>query len=136
MNPKYPSVAARAEHICEYCNAPEILSNMAFEIDHIIPTSRNGTEDADNLALACRVCNLRKSDHMTGMDSNTQQYVKLFHPRQDSWTDHFEKSSQPPYTILAKTAIGRATISRLNLNSSLQLSAREYWVALGVFSLI
>ena len=135
MNPKYPTVAARAEHICEYCKAPEILSNMAFEIDHIIPISRNGTEDVDNLALACRVCNLRKSDHINGMDSNTQQYVRLFHPRQDSWTDHFEKSSQLPYTILDKTAIGRATISRLNLNSSLQLRAREYWVVLGVFSL-
>jgi HNH endonuclease len=133
VNPKYAIVAARAGHICEYCKAPEILSNMAFEVDHIIPVSRSGTEQPDNLALSCRVCNLRKSDHIDGIDPVSRQITPLFHPRQNTWVEHFEKQS--PYQIMGKTAIGRTTIVRLDMNSSLQLRAREFWVALGVFSL-
>jgi len=135
VNPKYPIVAARANHTCEYCYAPEILSNMEFEVDHIIPISRNGTDKPENLALSCRICNLRKSDHIEGIDPVTLQTVRLFNPREDGWSEHFEKQAQLPYQILGKTEIGRATISCLDMNSSLQLRARSLWVALGVFSL-
>jgi hypothetical protein len=31
-----------------------------FNIDHITPKSRGGTDDDSNLALACRACNLYK----------------------------------------------------------------------------
>jgi hypothetical protein len=31
MHPKYTIVAARANRACEYCNAPEVISNFAFE---------------------------------------------------------------------------------------------------------
>jgi HNH endonuclease len=135
VNPNYPIVAVRAHHTCEYCCAPEILSNMAFEVDHIIPISRNGADELDNLALSCRICNLRKSDHIEGIDPVTGQTVRLFNPRENDWSEHFEKQSQLPYQILGKTAIGRTTITRLDMNSSLQLRARSLWVALGVFSL-
>jgi len=108
---------------------------MEFEVDHIIPISRNGTDKPENLALSCRICNLRKSDHIEGIDPVTLQTVRLFNPREDGWSEHFEKQAQLPYQILGKTEIGRATISRLDMNSSLQLRARSLWVALGVFSL-
>jgi HNH endonuclease len=132
VNPKYPIVAARSGHICEYCQAPETLSNMAFEVDHIIPISRCGTDEPDNLALSCRICNLRKSDHIDGIDPESQQTTNLFHPRRDIWTDHFKKQ---PYQIIGKTPIGRATIVRLDINSPLQQRARKFWVSLGMFSL-
>jgi HNH endonuclease len=135
VNPNYPIVAARADHLCEYCTAPEILSNMAFEVDHIRPTSRGGTEELDNLALACRVCNLRKYDHIEAIDPATQKSSRLFHPRQDNWSEHFAKPPMLPYQIVGKTPIGRVTVARLDMNSSLQSRAREFWVALNVFSL-
>jgi hypothetical protein len=34
MHPKYTIVAARANRACEYCDAPEVISNFAFEVDH------------------------------------------------------------------------------------------------------
>ncbi len=135
MNPHYSIVATRAGHYCEYCCAPEILSNIEFEVDHIIPISRNGTTELKNLALSCRICNLRKSDHTQGLDPITLQTVRLFNPREDVWSEHFEKQVQPPHQILGKTEIGRATITRLDINSSLQLRARKLWIALGMFSL-
>jgi HNH endonuclease len=135
VNSNYPIVATRAAHLCEYCTAPEILSNMAFEVDHIRPISRGGTEELDNLALACRVCNLRKYDHIEAIDPMTQKSVQLFHPRQNVWSEHFAKPPELPYQIVGKTPIGRATVVRLDMNSLLQCRAREYWVALNIFRL-
>jgi pyruvate-formate lyase-activating enzyme len=36
-HPQYTLVAKRAKHRCEYCHAPEIIFNLAFEVDHIVP---------------------------------------------------------------------------------------------------
>lgn len=62
MNSNYPQVAARAEHRCEYCHAPEIVFHFPFEVEHVIPTSKGRDDNAQNLALACRSCNLYKSN--------------------------------------------------------------------------
>ena len=45
MNPRYPFVAERAAHRCEYCRAPEAIFNFPFEVEHIIPLSRDGHDD-------------------------------------------------------------------------------------------
>ena len=74
MNPFYQQVAERANHRCEYCHAPEVVFNFPFEVEHIIPIAKQGKTDLDNLALACRSCNLRKSDRISGYlpDSNVE----------------------------------------------------------------
>lgn len=133
MNPNYPLVAQRAKHQCEYCHAPEVIFNVAFEVDHIIPLSKNGADEDRNWALSCRICNLRKLDYVDGLDSVTQQIVRLFNPRSDVWDEHFAVQRQVPFRIEGKTAIGRATVKRLEMNSPLQLRARELWIALGIF---
>ncbi|UKO97529.1 HNH endonuclease [Nostoc sp. UHCC 0870] len=89
MNPYYNLVADRANHRCEYCHAPELIFNLAFEVEHIIPLSRQGTDADSNLALACRSCNLRKGTRISGNDPESNIDVRLFHPRQDKWSDHF-----------------------------------------------
>ncbi|GAP99004.1 hypothetical protein NIES2104_55610 [Leptolyngbya sp. NIES-2104] len=40
-------------------NYPELLSSAPLSIDHIQPQSLGGSDDLDNLALACRCCNER-----------------------------------------------------------------------------
>jgi hypothetical protein len=42
MNPSYHEIARRALHRCEYCHAPELVFNLPFEVEHIVPLSRNG----------------------------------------------------------------------------------------------
>lgn len=42
MNPNYERVAERANHRCEYCQAPELVFNFPFEVEHIIPVYRQG----------------------------------------------------------------------------------------------
>jgi hypothetical protein len=51
MNPYYTSVAVRASHRCEYSQAPEIVFNFPFEVEHIIPLFQQGANDEANLVL-------------------------------------------------------------------------------------
>jgi HNH endonuclease len=130
MNPHYPVVAHRAGHRCEYCHAPEAIFNFPFEVEHIIPLSRSGVDAESNLALACRSCNLFKADHITGFDEFSGSPVRLFHPRQDIWDQHFRVDASG--TIDALSEIGRGTILRLRINEPSQLRAREKWIRAGL----
>ena len=50
------AVFARDDHRCQYCGG------VADSIDHIMPRSRGGEHEWDNVAAACRPCNLSKRD--------------------------------------------------------------------------
>jgi hypothetical protein len=52
VNPRYPPVAERAAYRCEHCHAPEIVFNFPFEVEHIVPQARGGSDHDSNLALA------------------------------------------------------------------------------------
>jgi hypothetical protein len=132
MNPQYPSVAERAGCRCEYCHAPEAIFNFPFEVEHVVPTSQQGSDDDLNLALACRACNLRKSDHLSSHDDVTGVEAPLFNPRQDRWAEHFQVETETA-EILGCTPIGRATVARLQMNTPMQLEARRQWMRLGLF---
>ena len=45
-------VADRAQWRCEYCRSPAAFSTQPFEVDHIIPRSKNGLTVPENLALS------------------------------------------------------------------------------------
>lgn len=133
MNPHYPLVSARARHASEYCRAPEIVFNLPFEVEHITPQSRGGEETEDNLALACRSCNLYKSDYISARDELTGQEVRLFNLRRDIWNAHFSVVEETG-EIEGLTEVGRATVSRLRINSKAQVEARRQWLQLGVIN--
>ncbi len=136
MNPLYAPVAARAEHRCEYCRAPEEVFNFPLEVEHVTPQASGGTDDHANLALACRACNLFKfkfkSDAGTGRDDVTRVQVALFHPRNDVWTQHFRYDAETAH-IVGLSAMGRATVMRLQMNRPHQAAARRRWAQLGLF---
>lgn len=132
MNPHYPLVAERAAHRCEYCRAPEDIFNYAFEVEHIHPKTQGGNDNETNLALACRACNLFKGDHLTGFDEIMQQEIRLFHPRQDRWAEHFTVEVESR-RIIGLSVIGRATVQRLRMNQDFSLVARAHWMRFGLF---
>lgn len=132
MNPAYTIVADRAKHQCEYCHAPELVFNFPFEIEHIIPTSKQGSNNNSNLALSCRSCNLRKGNRTSGNDPSTQIETPFFHPRQDLWHEHFDPSLITG-EINGLTAIGRTTLQYLDINSPPQLAARQLWIQWNLF---
>lgn len=52
------AVGNRDKWTCRYCGSREGM----MHIDHMIPGSRGGTDEMDNLITACRSCNTSKSD--------------------------------------------------------------------------
>jgi HNH endonuclease len=131
MNPLYDTIAAIAQHQCEYCYAPELAFNFPFEVEHIIPKSRQGTDALDNLALACRSCNLHKSNRVSIIDPVTQTETNLFNPRQDVWETHFQITAN--HEIVGLTAIGRVTVICLTMNNPSQILARRLWIQWNLF---
>jgi hypothetical protein len=132
MSGHYAEVAGRAEHRCEYCRAPEAIFNLPFELEHIEPRARGGADDASNLALSCRACNVFKSDQQTYFDELSSAAAPLFHPRRDRWDEHF-RADLATGRIDGLTSIGRATVACLRMNRPVQLAARIAWIELLLF---
>lgn len=114
-DPIRQAVRERANYLCEYCHSPERLSANRFTIDHVIPRSLGGSDELDNLALACRRCNERRYNFIAGIDPETQQVVPLFNPRQQQWQEHFIWI-EDGLVIQGNSPIGRAACIRLDLN--------------------
>jgi hypothetical protein len=133
VNRDYLSVAERAAHRCEYCRAPEVVFNFPFEVEHITPPGAGGTDEDINKALACRSCNLHKSDRIEGFDAETQTNTRLYNPRQDRWSDHF-RYEPTTAEIIGLTAIGRVTVASLQMNGAVQIAARQQWQRLGLIA--
>jgi hypothetical protein len=129
-------IRKRANYLCEYCHSPEKISATRFTIDHIIPQSLGGSDDLDNLAYACRRCNERRYNFVAGYDIITKTIVPLFDPRQQQWREHFVWSIDGK-KIIATSPVGRATLSRFDLNDERYseedsiCSTRKLWVQAG-----
>lgn len=132
MNRFYLQVASRAEKVCEYCRAPELASNFSFEVEHIRPLAFDGETELENLALACRSCNVYKRDYLNGIDENGVEMERLFNPRIDIWQEHFFIDLED-FIIIGLSEVGRGTINRLRINNPLQLQARKQWHRLELF---
>jgi 5-methylcytosine-specific restriction endonuclease McrA len=72
------AVFARDDHRCQYCGG------HADSIDHVLPRSRGGRHDWENVAAACRPCNLRKRDR-TPDEANMRLARPPRVPRELAW---------------------------------------------------
>jgi hypothetical protein len=133
---RYISVSLKAkvrEHFancCAYCQTAERLTATRFEFEHIFPRSRGGETTFENLCLACASCNQIKGDRVEFIDPVSANPVKIFHPQQQVWTEHFawEKNGS---IVIGKTAIGRAAVSVLQMNREVLVDMRQMWVIFG-----
>jgi hypothetical protein len=121
-------VAARANQRCEYCGLSSLGQAATFHIDHVTPQVAGGKSVLDNLAMACIHCSLRKGARRKGRDPKSGKLVTLFHPREQAWNLHFRWSG---VRLVGITAIGRATIATLALNSPEHQIIRSFEVRLG-----
>jgi hypothetical protein len=126
------TVESRAGRRCEYCRAPQPATGIRYHLDHVFPESLGGTDEVDNLALACPTCNYYKSDHLLGIDEEGFTGRPLFNPRRDRWHEHFEFDSST-LRLKGKTDTGKGTVNRLRMNNSMQLEARLLWVELELY---
>ncbi len=120
-------VESRALRRCEYCLLQEADAGFPHQIDHVISRKHGGTTHADNLALACYLCNRYKGSDIASLDPRTNELVRLFHPRQDLWAEHFGIAGS---VIEPLTQIGIATCRLLRLNSPARVVERQALQAL------
>jgi len=111
----------RAGGRCEYCLLRQQDSQLTHHVEHIIAKQHGGSDDQDNLALACHRCNLRKGPNLTGIDPLTSEVVPLFHPRRDRWMEHFLLQG---VRVEGLTPAGRATVHVLAMNDTRRLELR------------
>ena len=121
-------VRQTARFRCGYCLFQQQYSPVVFQFDHYHPVSKGGTNDENNLWLACGNCNNAKSDNTECFDSVTQTIVPIFNPRTNNWKEHFEWSENGTI-IIGKTPIGRATVELLKLNNERIIAVRGEWVS-------
>jgi hypothetical protein len=115
-------VVLRAGNRCEYCQLSQLGQEAAFHIDHVIPRAAGGPTTADNLALACVSCSLRKWAKQTATDPESGEAVQLFNPRAQTWAEHFRWEGE---RIVPLTPTGRATAAALAMNRPLIVAIRQ-----------
>ena len=126
------SVRARANECCEYCGISESAVFATHEVEHIVAEKHRGVTGEENLALSCSVCNKHKGSDLTSIDPETGETVRLFHPREDHWIDHFELKDSGE--VVPLTAKGRVTALLLQINREDRLEERELLLRAGKYS--
>lgn len=109
----HEEVVLRAGNRCEYGQLSQLGQEATFHLDHVIPRAAGGPTVADNLALACVSCSLRKWANQTAIDPDNGDEVPLFNPRTQAWLEHFQWDG---VRVVPLTPIGRATMTALPLN--------------------
>lgn len=117
-------IITAAKNRCGYCQNPQDLVPIPFEIEHILPKAAGGTDDEENLWLSCGVCNSFKHAKTHAIDPQTNNKIRLFNPRKQSWNEHFEFSADKT-EITGKTACGRATVIALKPNNPRAVKMRK-----------
>lgn len=115
---------------CAYCYTTEANTGQPMMVDHIVPQAQGGETTFENLCFACRRCNEFKGSATSAQDPLTEERVPLFHPRQQTWTDHLQWDESGAL-LIGLTAIGRATIVALNMNNPVIVDVRRRWVSVG-----
>jgi hypothetical protein len=82
--------------------------------------------------LACIICNKYKGSDIASIDIESDDVVRLYHPRRDNWQTHFLLSSAK---IMPLTAIGRVTVNLLQFNRVERIAERELLIKSGLFKM-
>jgi 5-methylcytosine-specific restriction endonuclease McrA len=91
------AIFARDEHRCQYCGG------HADSIDHVFPRSRGGGHHWENVAAACKPCNLSKRDR-TPEEAGMRLARPCRAPRATAWvvvSVHSVPDTWRPYLPLA-----------------------------------
>jgi hypothetical protein len=64
------------DQVCQLCGMDE----GQMHVDHIIPKSKNGSDEDSNLRLLCRRCNLRRGANFFEHDIPPRPYRGTFTP--------------------------------------------------------
>ena len=107
----------RQNYTCVYCGRRRIA--RSFDIDHILPVVRGGTNDLGNLQVICQPCNQRKGIQTDG--EFRARYARLVPPRR--LTPPSQPVSQAEFT--AETGRTRQSADVQQFRKTRFISPRE-----------
>jgi HNH endonuclease len=123
-------IRAHDRNRCCYCLTTESNSGIRMTCDHFWPRTKDGKTSFENLCLACRSCNEFKSNTTEALDTISGETVGLFNPRLHNWPTHFEWIADST-EVVGISAIGRVTVTVLQMNNPAIVAARRRWVSVG-----
>lgn len=123
-------VQRRASDCCEYCQLPQSCTVLPHELDHIRAQKHQGPTRLDNLCWACALCNSHKGTDAAAFVPGTEKLVRLFHPRNDEWKEHFAWDGP---RLVGLTEIGQATAALLQMNSESRVALRRLLIEAKLF---
>lgn len=124
------SIHTHAEGRCEYCRMPDEDGFAPHEIDHIYAEKHGGATVDANLCLACWICNRHKGTDLASLDPLTGEITRLFHPRTDIWSEHFNLNGA---ALIPITPQGRVTVRLLQLNRQDRLAERRLLIEMDLY---
>lgn len=122
-------VYERAGGRCEYCLLHSDDAFFSHETDHIQAEKHGGETEESNLCLSCFFCNRHKGSDIASLDPDpeTGELTELFHPRRDTWAEHFWLEGP---RIEGLTPQGRATVRLLQMNAQERILERAALIQL------
>lgn len=122
-------VEQRARGYCEYCGVPDNFGYLPHEVDHIYAEKHGGQTIESNLGLSCFFCNRYKGSDLASLDPiDGATVVRLFHPRRDTWSDHFQLVDA---RIEPRTDVGRVTVRLYHFNDTERITERVMLLIIG-----
>jgi hypothetical protein len=121
-------VMERAKNRCEYCLIHTDFMIYPAEIDHIYARKHGGTDAEDNLCLSCFSCNRYKGSDIATLHPDTDEIIRLFHPRRDDWLQHFSVNRETAI-IETKSDTGLVTARLLRFNAATRIKERKPLIA-------
>jgi len=122
-------IREQAGDCCEYCRIAGDDRYVSFEIDHIVALKHGGSDDDDNLCLACGPCNRAKGADVAMIDPLSGVATRLFNPRQQNWDEHFQVN--PDASLSGRSPEGRVTALVLRMNEEERVEQRHGELLLG-----
>lgn len=74
-------------------------------------------------------CNKYKGSDVASVHPETEKITRLYHPRRDRWSDHFQLQNGE---IVSLTSVGLVTTRLLQLNRSDRVEERQLLIELGI----
>lgn len=96
-----PKIFKRQSGKCFYCGV--ILDSKKYDIDHVIPLSRGGTNNIENVVIACTHCNRSKGNKLL-----------------NEWTEYFHINSkfgirlEPPHAAGMESSASNGELAQVD----------------------
>jgi hypothetical protein len=125
-------IRARAGGRCEYCLMDEAHLVWGCEVDHILSRKHGGATELSNPAFSCARCNRAKGTDIGSVHPESEELIRLFHPRRDSWREHFRINGP---RIVGLTLVGQVTVTLLQFNQDERVLERTLLQRAGRFGI-